>query len=103
MFQANTPDCLGMTMMDNRNRMPMSGRNHVGNPSGFEETIHRVNKKFKINVPLYCNSKLFMGVGLFSLDFVKHFTEIYFYLPQYNIICKHFYASLQKFKNMCIR
>jgi hypothetical protein len=46
MFQANTPDCLGMTMMDNRNRcVPMSGRNHVGNPSGFEETIHRVSEK----------------------------------------------------------
>lgn len=53
MFQANTPDCLGMTMMDNRNRcVPMSGRNHVGNPSGFEETIHRVcEKKPIINDP----------------------------------------------------
>ncbi|XP_025424740.1 uncharacterized protein LOC112693762 [Sipha flava] len=41
--RANTPDCLGMTMMDNRNRcVPMPGRNHVGNPSGFEETIHRL-------------------------------------------------------------
>ncbi|KAL5233995.1 hypothetical protein ACI65C_001405 [Semiaphis heraclei] len=41
--RANTPDCLGMTMMDNRNRcVPMSGRNLVSNPSGFEETIHRL-------------------------------------------------------------
>ncbi|XP_050531650.1 SAM and SH3 domain-containing protein 1-like [Daktulosphaira vitifoliae] len=45
--RANTPDCLGMTMMDNRNRcIPMSAASsNIGlshQAGGFEETIHRL-------------------------------------------------------------